>query len=182
MSFTNEWHCRNEAVWQKIVAPRLPGSRVRWLEIGSHEGRSAAWALDNLLGDGDEIVCVDYWPNPEIEARFDANLAGRATKFRVQAWDYLVQALAAGERFSVVYIDSDHDGKAVLEQSVAAWRLLEIGGLLILDDYRWHHPDDHVGSLDPAAGVEAFLLSYAMELVLLHKGAQVIVEKRPHVY
>lgn len=181
MSFTSDWHSQHAPVWRALVIPRLAGRRIRWLEIGSHEGRSAVWTLEHVIRPGDELVCVDYWPRADVEARFDANVGSRATKVKRLATQYLVESACRGERFACIYIDSDHDARAIVEQAAVAWILLEVGGVLIFDDYRWHHPAGQVGVLDPAVGIDAFLAAYSLEITLLHRGAQVIVEKRPRI-
>ena len=182
MTYTSDWHSRHAAVWQKLVLPRLACKRVRWLEIGSHEGRSAVWTLENAIKPGDELVCVDYWPHAAAEAKFDENVGSRVTKVKQDATRYLIEAAGRGERYQCIYVDSDHDGRAIVEQAAIAWLMLAVGGVMIFDDYRWKHPASQVGNIDPCVGIDAFLASYALELTLLHKGDQVIVEKRAHVY
>lgn len=84
MSFTTDWVTQFVPSWTKHVLPVLAGRPgVRWLEVGSFEGRSALWTLDNVLtGPGSEITCVDLWQRmwlqkSDFEQRFDENVAGR---------------------------------------------------------------------------------------------------------
>jgi len=165
-------------VWRELVLPRLPAGRRRWLELGSYEGRSALWTLDNAMRDGDELVCVDYWPDAAVEARFDANVGKRTTKWKGLCVDYLLHAVQRGEHCDVVYIDADHEAAACIEQAVLAWRLLGPGGILIFDDYSWTHPHGSVGKIDPRAGVDAFIQCYQARLAVLHLHVQAVIEKR----
>jgi predicted O-methyltransferase YrrM len=57
--------------------------RKSFLEIGSFEGRSTVWMVENMMNPGDWIDCVDTWGGGEehgdedmtlVEARFDLNI------------------------------------------------------------------------------------------------------------
>lgn len=176
--YTADWFSANIHVWQKVVVPRLPAGRRRWLELGSYEGRSAEWTLENALRPGDELVCVDMWHTPAVEARFDANVGGRATKIKTYLRTALLGMIQRGEKFDCVYVDGDHDGRATLEVAVLSWMLLAPGGILIFDDYRYTIPSQHsIGKIDTQPGIDAFLSAYCLQLQLLHKAWQVIVLK-----
>ena len=177
MNFTSDWHSYTIPIWEAVVLPRLkPGPR-RMLELGSYEGRSAAWALDNVVAGG-ELVCVDNWRVGDIEARFDENVGGRVTKIKGHITSALVRMAHAGERYDLIYIDGDHDGCAVLENAALSWMLLPPGGVLVFDDYRYHNPQQFaVGKIDPHFGIDAFLTCYCLKMQILHRAAQVIVVK-----
>lgn len=177
-TYTADWFSRAIPAWQQLVLPRLPAGPRRWLELGSHEGRSAEWTLAHAIREGDELVCVDYWPDPAVEARFDENVGSRVTKCHSRHLEWLCAAVLVGERFHVVYVDGDHRAQAVLADATLAWRLLPVGGVMICDDYRWRHPPADVGKIYPQVGIDAFLAAHATELSLLHCHEQVIMEKR----
>ena len=79
--FTKDWFNWAPAVWEQLAA-HLP-ERKSFLEIGSFEGRSAVWIIENMMNPGDWIDCVDTWEGGEehgeedmqaVEARFDHNI------------------------------------------------------------------------------------------------------------
>lgn len=178
---THDWWSMRVAAWREHVVPRLPRP-FRWLEIGSFEGRSAVWMLDEVMQPGDTITCVDVWlssfdgfssDNPE--SRFDSNVAGRAEKHKCRSHDFLAKALATHRRFNGIYIDGDHLARVVLEDSVLAWRLLPVGGVIVWDDYEWRSltkPDTQ----PPKPAIDAFLSMYPVDVV--HREWQVIGVKR----
>lgn len=168
------WHDQHQPVWLQMVKPLLPESGVRWLEIGSFEGRSARWTIDNLLGGG-EITCVDVWRSPEIEANFDANVGGEATKIKTSSDEFLRADQSA---YDGVYIDGSHDAPDVISDAVLAWPRLKVGGVMILDDVHWHHPHHTAGAIDPGVAINAFLACFRTRLTVLHYGGQAIVQKR----
>lgn len=169
------WHDQHTNVWLQVVKPLLPESGVRWLEIGSFEGRSARWTIDNLLGAGGEITCVDVWRHAEIEKNFDANVGGEVTKITARSDEFL---RADESTYHGVYIDGSHDAPDVISDAVLAWPRLLVGGVMILDDVRWRHPQHAVGAVDPGVAIEAFLCCFQTRLAVLHHGSQVIVRKR----
>lgn len=170
-----DWHSAHTHLWLSLLPPLLPDRPIRWLEIGAFEGRSAVWTLEHLLRDGDELVCVDTFADAARESRFDTNLAGRATKIKSRSVDYLRRERGS---FFGVYIDGSHDAPDVLADAVLAWQLLEVGGVMILDDYRWHHPRATVGRVSPGVAIDGFLAAFVTRLSVLHIGEQVIIRKR----
>lgn len=79
--YTEDWFHWAPEIWERLV-PLLP-ARSAFLEIGSYEGRSTVWMLENMLDVGGWIDCVDTWEGGEehnaegmaaVEARFDHNI------------------------------------------------------------------------------------------------------------
>lgn len=170
-----DWHSSHADLWLSVIPPLLPDRPIRWLEIGSFEGRSAAWTLEHLLRAGDELVCLDTFADADREQRFDENLAGRATKVKSRSIDYLRRE--QGE-FFCVYIDGNHDAPDVLADAVLSWQLLEVGGVMICDDYLWQHPKTTAGRVAPGVAIDGFLAAFVTRAIPLHIGYQVIIRKR----
>lgn len=176
MEFTVDWFGHHAALWQEYLGA-LDGRPVRCLEIGSHEGRSAVWIVQHMLSHPNaRLTCIDPWPNATAERRFDANIAetGRATqvrKLKTESWRAL-PLQPCGIDFA--YIDGHHEGRHVLEDAIVSFRLLKVGGLIILDDYQFQpgavvHP--------PRPAIDAFLLLWSDCLDLLLHDTQVIIRK-----
>lgn len=180
--FTSDWFTNRLITWQDLVLPNLPNTQRRVLELGSYEGRSACWFLDNVIraGTTDELVCVDHWPGTMIvnEVLFDKNTAGRATKIKQDVKACLPVLAQQKQRFDIIYIDADHDARDTLYAGVLCWEMLNPGGIMIFDDYLWKPEDRFTGITPPGIGIDAFLNTYALELSILHKQYQVFVEKR----
>lgn len=79
--FTQDWFQWAPRIWTELI-PMLP-ERKAFLEIGSFEGRSTVWIIDNMMNPGDWIDCVDTWQGGEehgeedmlsVEERFDHNI------------------------------------------------------------------------------------------------------------
>jgi predicted O-methyltransferase YrrM len=81
--YTKDWFHWAPEVWTKLI-PLLPEGGRSFLEIGSFEGRSTVWTIENMMNSGDWIDCVDTWEGgeehsqenmSEVEGRFNHNVA-----------------------------------------------------------------------------------------------------------
>lgn len=164
--------------WRSVLAPLRGQAGVRMLEIGSFEGRSALWFLENILtGSGSGITCVDgFWP-PYGEV-FERNIARSPFSDRVIQLRGDSQAVLPGlpqEAFDIVYIDGGHLEQEVQADALEAWRVAKFGAILIFDDFLWalHLPLEQ----RPQRAIHRFLQSHAQDCRVLYRGYQVIVQK-----
>ncbi len=179
-AFTSDWVSPHAATWLKYLQPWAGKSGLRCLEIGSFEGRSAVWLVENILhGEGSTIDCVDcwQWTGSDVEKRFDLNtnpFRHKINKHRSRSFDWLIgRNHAVREFYDIVYIDGDHHAQAVLSDLTLCWPLLKPGGILICDDYLWAQCEEHQR---PARAIDAFLY-VRKDWHDLHSGYQRIVQK-----
>jgi len=183
--FTTDWFTGNIPLWKSILGEFKGRENISCLEIGSFQGRSAVWLLENILThDSSRITCVDTFKgSPPYTDGIDNDLLEifqhntRAFKDRVtilKGKSYLVLR-DIRDKFDFIYIDGDHDTVPTLEDAVLSFRLLKFGGILIFDDYLW---DGGFGTYrNPRTGIDAFLSAYKNQIQLLHNGYQLIVRK-----
>lgn len=174
--FSADWFSHVIPSWQRLF--RLFGwSQERAftvIEIGSFEGRSALWLLDNLLGHPESrIYCIDLFDrgveHPPTNGRtvrqqFDSNIAEspHAAKVRVLAqpsYQGLIELAHRGVRADLVYVDGSHRAPDVLEDLVLGFRLAKVGAVIICDDYLWSK--EPMGEQDlvnaPKLAIDAFV-------------------------
>lgn len=177
-SFSTDWFVHRIPQWREHLIPALQGKPVRWLELGSYEGRSALWTLEHILTHQDsKLICVDIWTNLAVSDRFDSNILGspysdKVTKIRSRCFEALRQIEGP---LDCVYVDADHQAKAALQDAAMVWPLIKKGGFLIWDDYLWTQPDPE--KLPPKPGIDAFLEFWRGEYSVVHHGYQVIIAK-----
>src|SRR5215212_6191078 len=177
--FTDVYTLRHAAQWSKHLGHLKDTPNVRFLEVGSFEGGSAIWFLENVLTHPTStITCIDPFLRAGSEARFDHNVrvapgGPRVTKIKGRS-ESIMGALEPGS-YDAIYIDGSHDAKNVLLDGVAGWRLLKPEGIMIFDDYQWM--PDLPPAKRPQMAIDLFLEVLHAELILLHKGRQVIVRK-----
>lgn len=189
--FTQDWFKWSPPVWQQLVQ-HLP-ARKNFLEIGSFEGRSAVWTIENMMEDGGEIVCIDTWEggaehvNGEMDGsalRFEHNIntvrekypERQVTKCKGLSIQWLPAITQEKYSFDFIYIDGSHIAKDVLTDACMSWPLLKKGGFMVFDDYMWKPPGFTL--LDrPKFAVDVFTTLFENELVISYSGYQLIVRK-----
>jgi predicted O-methyltransferase YrrM len=184
-----DWTTNRTPVLSNVLA-HLRESPARVLEIGAWEGRSSVFFLSYLPRS--RIVCIDtfggnvehsrddYFASlvPDIEARFDANLAGfgeRVEKFKGPSCAVLPELALAGRRFDIAYIDGSHYARDVFSDAALTWPIMARDGLVIFDDYEWELMDDECER--PKLGVDAFLAAFEGQYRLVHRAYQLVVAK-----
>ena len=174
--FTTDWTTGNFTRWRRMLSP-WRDQPLRILEVGSWEGRSAVFFLRFFARS--TIVCIDAFNEfPEIEGRFDRNLAPfgtRVEKIKSVSFPALEALHAAGRTFDLVYIDAHHFYEPVKANSLRAWPLTEPGSVIIWDDYGWGrgHPDEKRAK----TAVDEFLSARPNAYRLLGIGYQVAIER-----
>lgn len=173
--FTQDWFSHNIPIWMEFLQPLAHQSALQILEIGSYQGMSACWLLDQILIDPTaRLTCIDL----NFQPLFQDNLArtGAAEKVTVLAGDsHALLPTLNSQQFDVVYIDGCHWAEYVQRDAELAWPLLKPEGLMIFDDYAWQDPA-HPGR-DPKLGIDAFVEAYRAEVVTLHQDYQLILRK-----
>jgi predicted O-methyltransferase YrrM len=191
--FSNTWFDVNaKNVWTKLISEETP---QRVLEIGSFEGASACFIIDNAQHKKIELHCIDPWDEGEhfpkrseysqmqlVESKFRHNtdLARKNSSADVDfhvhkglSTDIMAKLLSQGYRnyFDWVYIDGSHRAPDVLADAVLAFLLTRPGGILIFDDYTWRYSAS--GSPDviecPKIAIDAFVNIYFKEVKVIPK-------------
>ena len=177
-----DWVSMHAETWRKFL--RFDGP-IRALEIGSFEGRSAVWFLENLPVS--MLTCIDPWDGScptlgaatiDAEKSFDANMegfAGRVRKMKGKSRHLLPLLWNPPEMFELIYVDGSHEGIDALTDICLCWQLLAFGGILVFDDYRWQGQGV---SVPPCKAWDAFAEVAKPWFDLLHCFRQVIVRKK----
>ena len=189
--YTKDWFKWAPQVWSQLTE-HLPG-RKNFLEIGSYEGRSAVWIVENLMEDGGEIHCIDTWEGGEehtpedmegTEARFNHNIQTvrktfperRVSKLKGLSTQWLPSLICEKLQFDFIYIDGSHVAKDVLTDACMSWPLLKRKGFMVFDDYMWR-PQGFESMQRPKIAIDAFTNLFESELLIAHCGYQLIVRK-----
>lgn len=193
--FTQDWFHWAPQVWEQLIPhlPGEPGSR-KFLEIGSFEGRSTVWIMENMMQQGDYLLCIDTWEGGEehndedmdtVFNRFRANVQAAREKTGIKSTGHSRQTSTAGlaeeivewaGAYDFIYIDGSHIAKDVLTDACMAWPLLKPKGVMVFDDYLWGEPRDILHR--PKIAIDAFCSIFAEEVEIIHVGYQLILRKK----
>ena len=195
--FTKDWFNWAPEVWTQLI-PMLSGEACNreFLEIGSFEGRSAVWIVENMMQDGDILGCIDTWEGGEehgeedmgtVKERFDHNIAILRDKYPERYIDQykntstvaLAEIMHGSWRsptLDFIYIDGSHRAPDVLTDACMAWPLLKVGGLMVFDDYMWGNPRDALHR--PKIAIDAFTNIFGETTEIVHMGYQLVVRKK----
>jgi hypothetical protein len=137
----DDWFSSNFKVWKYYLTPL---KEIKYLEIGSFEGRSAVFIgeLDNVK----EITCVDTFEGSDEhnDINFDLvfkNCSQNLKKLKIQ--NNLIKNTSHNffknnnKRFNVIYIDGSHFYDDVKKDFINSLNCLEENGILICDDFYW---------------------------------------------
>lgn len=183
MNFTEDWFSHNIPNFETCMSA-IPEKKL-FLEIGSYEGRSTCWLLENGLSDKGSIVCIDPFSGsvehggidmPAVEARFwsNTNKAKKAEQkvslFKDTSYIAISQMVGFKYTFDFIYVDGSHAPDVALTDACMAWGLLKQGGVMLFDDYLYPHEPTKVG-------IDAFLDGFKIKYEIILNNYQLAVKK-----
>jgi predicted O-methyltransferase YrrM len=172
--FRRDYVAGRTMVWDTLFRD-MRDTTSRVLEIGSKEGRSALFWLAFFTNA--QLTCVDLFPE-EDGGRFDRNLAAYGTRLRKMVGTSIKALGSLREEnavFDFIYVDGSHQRDDVMIDCLGAWRLLRVGGVMLMDDYTWKPDNPEAERVAPA--VDTFLAWHGDAEVIL-RSHQVAVRKR----
>ena len=171
------------------------------LEIGSFEGLTSNYIVENLLNKNGKLICVD----PLTDVYLNDNLMENDIKRNFNEFGYfknqyerfinntkehidsgkleLVRGLSNNSYFELIkkyhnkidfiYIDGDHRDDSVYLDAVNSFNLCKKNGLILFDDYLWemNYPNSTKN------GIDRFLNEYDGKLTLIINGYQILIKK-----
>ena len=181
--YTQNWF--NPKDFALINTLQVAGPK-KYLEVGSFEGRSMCWMLDNILtGDQDVAYAVDTFEGgqehrnlnmSDVERRFIANTQEYGNKVIIckgRSDEQLIKLYEDHkESFDFAYIDGSHDAWDVLSDATLVFKLMKKGSIICFDDYLGGE-----GLNSPKPAVDAFCNIHQNQLKLIQQGWKVWVQK-----
>ena len=137
-NITTDFFSINAYYWKKFIGT-LP-ENFKYLEIGSLEGNSALFVINNFKVK--KVVCVDIWEDENFKEAQEKNFNN--FKKNMKEFSSIVETfkgtsdnffLNHKEKFDVIYVDGSHEADQVYKDITNSWKILNINGILICDDY-----------------------------------------------
>ena len=186
---------QNYKYWKQLLKGCI-NNPVAFLEIGSYEGKSAIWFVENILTHPEaKIVCIDPWDKIEnsylenyemtkVKENFIKNIEPYKDKIiPIEGFSFDVlcalnaNVIIEDPRFNLIYIDGDHRTFPVLQDCVLAWPLLLKGGLMIFDDYMAATPACTIDKY-PKLAIDNFLQTISGQYELVKASYQLVIIKK----
>lgn len=191
--FTEDWFSENNP--EKVVRQfdeflsEFKDKPCMFLEIGSFEGMSTIWMLENILTEeSSQIFCIDAWAEWTGDAfvRFVSNInkTGLKDKVHIVKGDSSEELrIFPKEHFDFIYVDGNHDEKAVIKDAIGSFRILKKGGIIAFDDYLLgisypNSPGSKAMNGSTKKAIDYFLDVFQDELEIIHKDYQVWIRKK----
>jgi predicted O-methyltransferase YrrM len=198
--FTENWFESDDL---NKFTPKGTQKELHILEIGSFEGKSTVWFLENLLqNQNSSITCIDPWTsysqtNDSFESYNSENTewdfknhkntflynikeSGFENKVNIiQGFSHeILPELIHKKKFDIIFIDGNHTAPFVITDAVFSWYMLKPDGLLIFDDYQWGKSKNLVGTtLAPKLAIDSFVDCFSDYLEVIHKEWRLAIRK-----
>lgn len=149
--FSEDWFSINIPCWAHIINKEFNKNlHLKYLEIGSFEGRSAIYICETFKNF--EVTCVDpfdVYESVESSAKKQSMKSVYKTflsnisyfKDRIQHFKVYSNKFFSDNKdfFDIIYIDGSHFYLDVLNDFKNSLKFLNKGGIIIFDDFLWNY-------------------------------------------
>jgi len=155
--FTVDIFSHRISIWSEHLKSLMDTS-VNALEVGSYQGMSSCWLLDEVLTmQESKLVCLDS----NFEKKFTENISKTGAESKVTFLEGDTQPLMGDltpGSFDLINLQDRCKLSSHSEiNTKLAWELLKPGGLIIFNYYGWRNPRDP--QQNPRVGIDRFLTS-----------------------
>lgn len=89
---------------------------------------------------------------------------------------FLAEEISLDRKYDIIYQDGGKLSLTTMYQLICCYYLLNSGGILIIDDYEWNNKSQNNND-GPKEAVDTFIKFVKDDIIVLHKGYQVILKK-----
>ena len=163
-NFTVFWFMNNFEIFNYFL-PTDSNKSFTYLEIGSYEGMSLLYTLEKYKNAN--VTAIDLWNDNNIENFFNKNTNKYLNLIKIKSDSIIAlrELNKNNKKFNYIYIDGFHDGSHVIVDAIEAFKLLDINGLIILDDFM---QDDKNIAYQSYEGIFCFLELFRKEIKILY--------------
>ena len=193
--FTETWFDIAIQNWERLFPEFLKTHTIdSVLEIGCYEGRATTYLLDNFLKKDINYDIIDTFGGSLEESgmaktgkklkkddfiyqNFKHNTSFHSEAnfqiYRELSQLQLPKLLEENKTYDFIYIDASHRADDTFVDAYFAHKLLNLGGMIIFDDFGWKDPENLHASNSPELGIKMFFTNYGESYDIVMKGYQV---------
>ena len=201
MKFTVDWFSRNISNLNHLIGHHKGKENLKYLEVGSYEGLSTVWFLENILTHSSSTIdCFDVfsgelpdndfspWPDLNLNYYQDFldNVKTFGDKVRVhKGYSYKeLRKISDFGTYDFIYLDGAHTSFELIHDAILVDPLLKIGGILLFDDYEGGDPNDQDSPFFLRLALNSFMEIFKNQYDVLLINCQVGLRKKGdlHIY
>jgi predicted O-methyltransferase YrrM len=179
--FSNSWFLSNniKASFDKLINFININNKITIIEIGSFEGQSTSYFLNNYIKHPNSILyALDTFEgsiehnNEEKKSllnkfKYNIELTNKSNQVKImqnKSLFSLSQLVLQNIKADLIYIDGSHTASNVLTDAVLAWQCCKIGGFIVFDDYLWKGYDSIHNN--PKLGIDNFINTFYDKILM----------------
>jgi hypothetical protein len=183
----NDWFSNKINIWKNYL---IPLKEIKYLEIGSFEGRSAVFVGE--LSNVKEVTCVDPFKSYNEINNKDFDLVYKNCSENLKKLNKAYNLIKDtshnffqknNKKFNVIYIDGSHLYDDLKKDFINSMNCLDDGGILICDDFLWFFYEKI--EQNPIGAILECYENYKKDLEILFINHQIIFKKTkpcsPHI-
>jgi hypothetical protein len=173
-NFTTFWFLNNLEIFSYFL-PEDYNKSFYYLEIGSYEGMSLLYVLERYKNS--KVTSIDLWNDNDIEISFNKNINNYSNLIKIKSDSIIAlrEFNKKNKKFDYIYIDGLHEGTHVIVDAIEAFKLLDINGIMIFDDFM---QDDKNISYQSYEGIFYFLELFKKEIKILYLQNILVLKKK----
>ncbi|NET09431.1 MAG: tetratricopeptide repeat protein [Symploca sp. SIO2B6] len=175
--FTQDHFSHQLPIWKKHLQHLTNQENINALQIGSDQGLTTCWLLDNILSHSSaQLTCLDQQFSPEF--RINIGRSGVADSKILPLEGEVSDLLNTLEEqsYNLVFIEDPLKQAKLMQQAAQlSWLFVQAGGVVIFPSYSWKSPKSSEQLIKQ--GIDQFLDSVAGQFEILHRGYQLIIRK-----
>jgi hypothetical protein len=166
--FSTNWFLDRIPAWTKLFNDLKGKPDLNYLEVGTLEGRSALWILENVLTHPtSKLTLIDTFSENNYDTLMsNIKLSGQGDRIKILG-GYSTDKLKElpSNSMDLVYIDGSGKGTVMLSDLTSAWHLLKLNGIVTISRYELNGNLRNVlgmraGDPGPEETIDTFLKFY----------------------
>lgn len=185
-SFTQNWFGDRIPYWTQILQEFKGKPNINYLEIGTFEGRSALWALENIATHPTaRITIIDAFEEGTYKTFIsNVHMSGEEDKFKILS-GLSIEKIREVPLNSIdfAYVDGSGKGIVMLSDLVNTWNLVKVNGIIICS--RYYLDSGLRKSLElqpydpgPYEAIDAFLRLYKPYIKILYQQDNIVFVRK----